>query len=174
MVWIRGARVLFAGVVLAAACSGKAPQRKSAAEPANASEKLPPGFKLDLPTAPIVPKKSLVPAQYPDGAYSVQGALAKRDPLNGRDVSVSGFVVKVHVPTEEECEAGCTPAHLYLADSADVTEGKQLLVADFEAAQAEALTKGAKVTVVGQLVKQSTSGFSRTEGLLSFKSLQSK
>ena len=173
MAWLRCGCALFVVVALGAACSGRAPPKKVSPEPAG--ERLPPGFKLDLPTAPIVPKKVLVPAQYPDGAYSVHGLLTQKDALLGKDVTVSGFIIKLHVPTEKECEAGCTPAHLYLADAAGAADGaKQLLVADFEDEQVKELSAGGKTTVVGNFVKQSQSRFSRTEGLVSFKSIKSK
>ena len=82
--------VWLVGLALAlAACTSNAPPKKTGPQEAAADlSKLPPGFKLDLPTAPISPKKNDVPARFPDGAWSVSGLLAQKTTLLNTEVTV--------------------------------------------------------------------------------------
>jgi hypothetical protein len=166
-------RLLLAAMLFQAACPGKsAPKKAGAPEPLAELRRLPMDFKLDLPTARIVPRKPPVPTQFPDGSYSVQGLFSRREALLGKEVTVSGVLVEVKTPKKRDCEeTKCTPPHLYLADDAKAPEFRsRLLVADFEPAQVRNFSSGQRYLVTGSFVTTSTSRFSRTEGLLSFKS----
>jgi hypothetical protein len=134
-----------------------------------ATASLPSGFKLDLPTAPIVVQKSNVPVQHPDGSYSVFGLLERKIELLGKGVTVLAHVVELNAPKKPTCPP-CTPPHLYLADSARPGDSDpRLLVADFEPKQVKRLRIGIRYQFTGQFQTTSLSRFSRAEGLLSFK-----
>jgi hypothetical protein len=169
---------VIAGLLLAFAPAGcqkdKFDPRKKLAEldAGVAASALPPGFRLDLPTAPIVVKRPTVPVQYPDGSYSVQGLFSRRRDLLNKEVRVTGYVVEIHAQKEPK-EGPYTPPHLYLADdSAPKEDARRLLVSDFTVEQAKEVQPGERFRVRGNYQITSRSRFSRTEGVISFKGIE--
>jgi hypothetical protein len=133
---------------------------------------LPPGFRLNLPTAPIVVTKPDTPIQYPDGSYSVYGVWKQKSELMGKEVQVAAYVVELYAPKKPACPP-CTPPHLYLADKSRPPEdARRLLVADFTPEQVDKVREGERYRFSGNLQTMSLRGFGRSEGLLSFKSFQ--
>lgn len=171
-------RTLLAGLGLGAlalclACPSNAPPPKAGGKELAADlSKLPPDFKLDLPTAPIAARKSNVPVQHADRSHSVSGVFGQRAALLGKEVTVTGFLVELKVPQKAKAGEKFTPAHLFLADAPTPTDTTpRLLVADFEPEQVEELEVGMRYRFTGTYSRSSGSRFSRTEGLLSFKSV---
>jgi hypothetical protein len=148
-------------------------KKKAAEQVRDLRPALPAGFRLDLPTAPIVVKKPDVPVQYADGSFSVYGLLAKKKEILGKDVRVSAFVVELNAPKKRKCPPSCTPPHLYLADAAKPADDAQrLLVADFTPQQVKKIQTGERYRFTGKFQTTSVSQFSRAEGLLSFNGAQ--
>jgi hypothetical protein len=138
------------------------------------TERLPAGFKLDLPTAPIVVQRPNVPVQHPDGSYSVFGLLERKSDLLGKGVTVLAHVVELNAPKKPACPP-CNPPHLYLADSDRPKDSDpRLLVADFEPRQVKGVRLGGRYQFTGQFQTTSLSRFSRAEGLLSLKSVKAR
>jgi hypothetical protein len=159
-------------LVVLAGCARKDDPSKRIVKTTNPSLPLPPGFKLDLPTAPIVIRKPDVPVQYADGSYSVYGLLTKRSEVLGKEVHVSAFIVELNAPKKPKCPP-CQPPHLYLADAAKPADDAQrLLVADFTPIQVKKLSPGERYRFSGKFQTTSLSRFSRAEGLLSFNGAQ--
>lgn len=165
---------------------------------ANANvEKLPP-VTPNLPAVPTLPPPPH-PIQYDDQSYSVFGVRRAIRRTIDTDLSITGYIAEVYQPPEcpkrEQCPPPPAP-HMYLADTAEETDKRKMLLvagyAENQAALDEALKearrgrqkappedsgllpvpvdffKGAKVKVQGKFAYVSGSGFQSSEGVLEY------
>ena len=164
-------RSLVVGLFFAGCDSSSGGQSLSEKGPENA-----PPIVVELPPPPAF-ERPQTPKVYPDQTLSVYGVRHPLDQHLGKDVRVKAVVLEVYqCPV---CKRGrtCPPCdlpHFWVADGAESSKDKALLVADlpyddFGKRKKLDLTAGETVVVSGTFAKQSNTGFSSSEGLIIYK-----
>ena len=134
-----------------------------------------PAPSVKLPPSPNFEKDHL-PPKHADGSFSIYGLRKEGEEHLTQDVQVKGFIVEIYScpckKADKECQ--CLKPHFFLADRADETKDKALMVTDYPAKgrSAKLFTQGNQLTITGTFAKSSISGFSASEGLIIYKSAE--
>jgi len=164
-------RCLVVGLVLSGCDSSSGGQSLSETGPENA-----PPIVVELPPPPAFDRPR-TPKVYPDQTLSVYGVRHPIDQHLGKEVRMKAVVIEVYqCPV---CKRGrtCPPCdlpHFWIADEREAPKEEALLVADLPyddhgKYKKLALSAGQTVVVAGTFARQSSTGFSSSEGLIIYK-----
>lgn len=147
-----------------------------------------PPANVNLPPVPSLDLLD-VPKQYPDGAWSVIGAIQNKDSLFGETLTIQAILIeqyKCDVPANEDTDGeaagtdkpggdsaeaaanpnrpGCLRPHLYLADTESGT--RRLLATGYDHRLYDSqLQEGLRYAFTGSY-REASAGFSSSDGLL--------
>ena len=91
-----------------------------------------------------------IPENYPDGSFSVQGFLNVKSQYENQDVVIKGIIIDVYncpsCPPLAHCKP-CAPPHLSLADHAEETSSKSIIIVNLKNNPRSNFKIGEKVTL---------------------------
>ena len=135
-----------------------------------------PNIKVNLPPSPSFQKEH-APERYTDQSYSVYGVRRNIKTTLNQQVRVKGYLIEVYECPP--CAKGatcknCDKPHLWLGDRANSPKEESMMVTDLPKEDPETKKKvtfeaGQQYFFSGTFAKQSSTGFSHSEGLLMYQ-----